>query len=304
MTAINPASPLPEDFHHILQKLEEAGNRFRVAMFVGALARFATLVVPVAAIAILLAGFIGSDVGAWLVWLLLATLPVAIAVGYWWFLHDMIWKRPAYGQIARWVEEQAAAQQLPLDNHFINAVLLADELEKLPPAAAGRTDMRSVLIPQVLKEISGSIETHNLSAIAPWQQQRNVCLRAGVIVVVCGIMALLFHGQISHGLSVLSAPGQFVPMQGNAQILDVQPGNETVLAGEPVDFMARINVPGHKLVATDLFLHFKSGARKKVAMVAFGRNYSTFRFHLGSADADDAGKRCNASPCESLISQL
>jgi len=282
MTAINPASPLPEDFHHILQKLEEAGNRFRVAMFVGALARFATLVVPVAAIAILLAGFIGSDVGAWLVWLLLATIPVAIVVGYWWFLHDMIWKRPAYGQIARWVEEQAAAQQLPLDNHFINAVLLADEFEKLPPAAAGRTDMRSVLIPQVLKEISGSIETHNLSAIAPWQQQRNVCLRAGVIIVVCGIMALLFHGQISHGLAVLSAPGRFVPMQGNAQILDVQPGNEAVLAGEPVDFMARINTPNHKLVATHLFLHFKSGARKKVAMVAFGRNYSTFRFHLGS----------------------
>ncbi len=282
MTAINPASPLPEDFHHILQKLEEAGNRFRVAMFVGALARFATLVVPVTAIAILLAGFIGSDVGAWLVWLLLATIPVAIVVGYWWFLHDMIWKRPAYGQIARWVEEQAAAQQLPLDNHFINAVLLADEFEKLPPAAAGRTDMRSVLIPQVLKEISGSIQTHNLSAIAPWQQQRNVCLRAGVIIVVCGIMALLFHGQISHGLAVLSAPGRFVPMQGNAQILDVQPGNEAVLAGEPVDFMARINTPGHKLVATNLFLHFKSGARKKVAMVAFGRNYSTFRFHLGS----------------------
>ncbi len=282
MTAINPASPLPEDFHHILQKLEEAGNRFRVAMFVGALARFATLVVPVTAIAILLAGFIGSDVGAWLVWLLLATIPVAIVVGYGWFLHDMIWKRPAYGQIARWVEEQAAAQQLPLDNHFINAVLLADEFEKLPPAAAGRTDMRSVLIPQVLKEISGSIQTHNLSAIAPWQQQRNVCLRAGVIIVVCGIMALLFHGQISHGLAVLSAPGRFVPMQGNAQILDVQPGNEAVLAGEPVDFMARINTPGHKLVATNLFLHFKSGARKKVAMVAFGRNYSTFRFHLGS----------------------
>ena len=282
MTVINPASPLPEDFHHILQKLEEAGNRFRVAMFVGALARFATLVVPVTAIAILLAGFIGSDVGAWLVWLLLATIPVAIVVGYWWFLHDMIWKRPAYGQIARWVEEQAAAQQLPLDNHFINAVLLADEFEKLPPAAAGRTDMRSVLIPQVLKEISGSIQTHNLSAIAPWQQQRNVCLRAGVIIVVCGFIALLFHGQISHGLAVLSAPGRFVPMQGNAQILDVQPGNEAVLAGEPVDFMARINTPGHKLVATNLFLHFKSGARKKVAMVAFGRNYSTFRFHLGS----------------------
>ncbi len=282
MTAINPASPLPEDFHRILQKLEDAGSRFRVAMFVGALARFATLVLPVSIAAVLLAGFIGSEIGAWLVWSLLAAIPLVVVAGYWWFLHEIIWKRPAYGQIARWVEEQAAAQHLPLDNHFINAVLLADELEKLPPAAAGRSDVRRVMIPQVLKEISGSIESHNLAAVAPWRQQRKVCLRAGVIMAVCGLLALLFHVQVSHGLAVLSAPGRFVPMQGMAQILDVQPGNETVLAGEPVDFMARINTPGHKLIATDLFLHFKSGARKKAAMVAFGRNNSTFRFHLGS----------------------
>ena len=282
MTAINPAGALPEDFHHILQKLEEAGNRLRVAMFVGALARFAALVVPVTIGALFLAGITGSHVGAWLVWLLLAAIPLAIVVGYWWFLHEMVWKRPAYGQIARWVEEQAAAQELPLDNHFINAVLLADEFEKLPPAAAGRTDTRGVLIPQVLKEISSSIETHQLSQIAPWRQQRNVCLRAGVIILICALLTLLFHSQMSHGLAVLSAPGRFVPMQGAAQIVDVQPGNETVLAGEPVDFMARINTPGHKLVPTTLFLHFKSGVRKKVAMVAFGRNNSTFRFHLGS----------------------
>ncbi len=282
MTAINPASPLPGDFNHILQRLEEAGNRFRLAMLVGALGRFAALVVPVATIALLAAGLAGSHVGAWLVWVLLAAIPISVAAGYWWFLHTMIWKRPAYAQIARWVEEQAAAQHLPLDNHFINAILLADELEKVPPAAAGRTDMRAVVIPQVLREISDNIENHDLSAIAPWQQQRKACLRAGVVILACALLAVLFHSQMAHGLAVLSAPGRFVPAQGIAQILDVQPGNETVLAGEPLDFMARISTPGHKLVPTNLYLHFQSGARKKVAMVAFGRNDSSFRFHLNS----------------------
>ena len=282
MTAINPSSPLPGDFNHILEKLEEAGNRFRLAMFVGALARFATLVVPVTTIVLLVAGLAGSYVGAWMAWTLLTAIPISIAAGYWWFLHEMIWKRPAYSQIARWVEEQAATQQLPLDNHLINAVLLADELEKLPPATPDRVDTRAVLIPQVLKEISSSVETDNLSAIAPWPQQYKACLRAGVIVLVCMLVALVFHGQMAHGLAVLSAPGQFVPAQGMAQILDVQPGNETVLAGESVDFMARINTPGHKLIPADLYLHFKSGSRQKMAMVAFGRNYSSFRFHLPS----------------------
>jgi hypothetical protein len=282
MTAINPASPLPGDISHILQRLEEAGNRFRMAMLIGALGRFAALVVPVATIALIAAGLAGSHAGAWLVWLLLAIIPISVVAGYWWFLHAMIWKRPAYAQIARWVEEQAAAQQVPLDNHFINAVLLADELEKLPPAAAGRTDLRADLIPQVLREISTNIENQDLSVIAPWQQQRKACLGAGIVLLACVLLALVFHGPMAHGLAVLSAPGRFVPAQGIAQILDVQPGNETLLAGEPLDFMARISTPGHKLIPTTLYLHFQSGTRKKVAMVAFGRNYSSFRFHLNS----------------------
>ena len=282
MTAIHASSPLPEEFQAILQKLEEAGNRFRLAMFIGAMARFAALVFPVSTIALLTAGLLGSYAGDWLIWLLLAAIPASMAIGYWWFLHDIIWKRPAYGQMARWVEEQAAAQQLPLNNHFINAVLLADELEKLSPASSGAADMRRVLIPQVLKEISSSVETDNLSAVAPWPQQRKATVRAGVIVLACVLAGLFFHHQMGYGLEVLSAPGRFIPTQGIAQILSVQPGNETILAGEPVDFMVRINTPGHQLVATNLYLHFQSGARQKVAMIPFGRHFHSFRFHLAS----------------------
>ncbi|MGC9259952.1 MAG: hypothetical protein ACP5I8_07745 [Phycisphaerae bacterium] len=299
MTSINASSPLPREFNAILQKLEEAGNRFRLAMFIGAVARFAVLVGPVATMALLTAGLLGSYAGAWVVWLLLAAIPTSIAIGYWWFLHDIIWRRPAYGQIARWVEEQAAAQQLPLDNHFINAVLLADELEKLPLPSAGRTDMRSVLIPQVLKEISTAVEADDLSAVAPWPQQRKTCLRAGVIVLACVLVGLFFHHQMGYGLAVLSAPGRFVPTRGIAQILAVQPGNETILAGEPVDFMVRINTPGHQLVATNLYLHFQSGAHQKAAMIPFGRHYSSFRFHLASV-AENVTYMVSAGGTQSL----
>ena len=286
MTAINASSPLPREFDAILASLEEAGRRFRLAMLIGALGRFAALVVPATTAALLAAGMVGSHVGAWLTWLLLAAIPISIAIGYWRFLHDKIFKSPAYAQIARWVEEQAAVQQIALDNYLINAVLLADEFEKLPPAPADHTDARGVLIPQVLREISSHVESHDLTAIAPWKQQRASCLAAAAILLTCALVAMLFHSQMAHGLAVLTAPGRFVPMQGTARILDVQPGNETVLAGEPVDFMARISTPGHKLVVTNLYLHFKSGARQKAAMVPFGRNYNNFRFHLSSVAED------------------
>ncbi len=47
-------------------------------------------------------------------------------------VHFALWRRPTFAQVARWIEENGA--KLGLQNELINAVLLAQEYQWIPPA--------------------------------------------------------------------------------------------------------------------------------------------------------------------------
>ncbi len=283
MTAMDSSSRWPAEFGDIADKLDGAGNQFRLAHIVGGIARFLTLVVPVTVAAIFIAGKLALP--AALHWLLLALIPASIAFGYWKFLHALIWKKPAYGQIARWVEMESTQRDIPLNNSLINAVLLAGEMLQLQsgPASGPLADPRKILIPQVLREINGELQSHNLGAVVPWKRQRGPWIKAGAAILSAILMFVLFPGSMAHGLAVLTAPGKFVPRQGLARILNVQPGTETVLAGVPVEFSVKVAVPGNRLVPATLHIKLKSGQNQKLSMVVFGQNNSSYRYLLASA---------------------
>ncbi len=294
MTSLNPsdfssATPAEHDFAAVATKLEQAGAQFRAAMLMGAFGRFIAFLAPLIVAVVLLAGLIPLPTAV--LWLLIAAIPVAAIWGYWHWLHPSIFMRPGYGQIARWVEAENARRQAaphtdaatrPLENKLINAVLLSDELAATSRQRADG-DLRPVLIPRIIREIASDLSTENLSRYAPWKEQGKAWLWAAGSLLLCLIVIGGFHGQLARGLSVLSAPGRFVPRQGAAEILNVTPGNATLLAGQPVDFTVRVKTPHEELVPTHLDIFYADGHHQRLSMHVFGRNNANYAYELASA---------------------
>ncbi|HMD53664.1 MAG TPA: hypothetical protein VKJ65_03835, partial [Phycisphaerae bacterium] len=290
---------LPHEYQSIIRRLDEAGNQFRLAYAAGGLARFICLVAPITLGIIFFAGLV--NLPAWIHWILILALPLIAGVGYRLFLHEIIFHRPSHGQIARWVEEQAQFKNLPLENRLINAVLLADQMLRLDESGqASQTDLRRSLIPRVLREIHSDIARQNFSAVIPWRSQSRPWMGAVLVLLLCASLIMLFPGPLAHGLAVLSSPNSFVPRQGVAQILAVEPGDETVLAGQSVEFTARIKTPGAELIPVELHVNFKSGSRADYSMLPFGTTNDSFRYTLQST-AEDATYMIAAGGTESQL---
>ncbi len=292
MASINPsdfsfASPPGQDFASVASKLEQVGAQYRVAMVAGGLGKVVAFTVPIVVLIILLAGLF--PLPAIVLWAMILLIPLTVVWAYWHWLHPAIFMRPGYGQIARWVEAEnarlassAAAPSAPLENKLINAVLLADEL-----AETGRKpapgDIRPVLIPRIIREIAADLNGEDLGRYVPWKRQGRSWLWAAGSLMFAIIIIGGFHQQLARGLTVLSAPGRFVPRQGIAEILNVAPGNATLLAGEPVDFTVRVKSPHQELVPTYLDIHYADGRRQRLSMHVFGRNNANYAYQLSSA---------------------
>ncbi len=282
MSAIDPSMPFDGEFKGIVDRLDSAGNQYRMALIIGALGRFLAMVIPLVTGIILLAGAL--PLPHWLRWTGLALIPLVVAVAYWKFLHELLWQRPAYAQIARWIEQRAVECKLPLDNSLINAVLLARELDQLgnQQSLGALADPRAHWIPQVLREIHAGLQSKNLASVVPWKQQTRPWLLAAVFVLAALALTILFPNTMAHGLGVLSTPGRFVPRQGTAQILSILPGNETVLAGQSVSFLVHVHVPHNRLALAKIHLRFKSGKNETAGMIVFGQSNSSYRYVLPS----------------------
>ena len=287
MSAINPSSQgMPGEFYTVAQRLESAGGQFRMAWFLGAFGRFFAVAIPAVVAILFTAGIF--DLPHVLRWVLLLLIPAVMALAYWCYLHKVLWQRPDYAQIARWVELHAAELNMPLENRLINAVLLAAELQRLGSQTEleALADPRADWIPAVLREIDAGLAAHNLGAVVPWKRQTRPWLVAGVIGIIAVVLAALFPNQISHGFAVLTSPGAFVPRRGIAEILSVTPGDETVLAGEPVEFTVHISTPTHEIVRSTISFKFKSGKKETAQMALFGENNTSYRYLLPSAAED------------------
>lgn len=297
MTSLNPSDyssgmSADRDFAAVAAKLEQAGAQFRAAMLLGAVGRFVAFFAPLVVAVVLVAGLVSLP--SVVLWLLIVAVPAAAVWGYLRWLHPCIFMRPGYGQIARWVEAENARQltkpsgqnsasaAAPLENKLINAVLLSDELATASQQPA-KGDLRPVLIPKIIGQIASDLSDENLSRYAPWKQQGRAWLWAAASLLICVIIIGGLHGQLARGLSVLSSPGAFVPRQGTAEILNVTPGDATLLAGQPVDFTVRVKTPHQRLVSTYLDILFRDGHHQRFTMHLFGRNNANYAYQMASA---------------------
>jgi hypothetical protein len=63
-------------------------------------------------------------------------------------------------------------------------------------------------------------------------------LAAGIVLIGLAAYALLFGDTFSRALQRILMPTAYIPMAGNAELLDVKPGSATVIAGDPVRVVA------------------------------------------------------------------
>ena len=284
MSTLSPHVGQPDEFLPIATRLEALGGQFRLAQVLGGCGRFLAVVLPTVTAVFFLIGLFSPP--TWLSTALLALVGFVAVLTYLAALHAPIWRRPTYAQIARWIEENAAAKNLALHNELINAVLLAQEYEASGRALAERTASQrgSPWIPHVLREIDAGTARTDLAATVPWKQQFNAwCWALAFAALSAGTIAL-FPGVFVHGWRVLIHPGQFVPHVGAVKIVlgSVHPGDNTVLAGESVNFSVAVEAPDGRPVPTEIAIQYASGRRVSFPMTVFGAGNSQYRYSLAT----------------------
>ena len=159
-------------------------------------------------------GTIGLSI-VWIAWL--------IGSFAWWLGRPLL-MRPRAIAVARLVEQRVDG----LHNGLSNSLLLAeaDDLQESPWLGA------------IFNEVLGSTQTKPITAavrFAALETRRRSVRRHRCMALA---IVLVFPAPFAHGFRQLFSPGAFVPKAGDAHILDVQPGDATIVAGQALEIVA------------------------------------------------------------------
>jgi len=272
--------PLPQEFAAIEARLNLVGAKFRTVQILRALGKTVAILAPSFAAILLLAGLLPLP---HLVFIALFCGWAGLALAcYVRLLHHPLWNRPTFGQVARWVEENGAA--LGLQNELINAVLLAQEYQA--ESQATQKSVYAPWIPSVLRELDLATSALNLGAAVPWRSGRNTVLSAVGVVALILFAISMFPGVFARGMHVITAPGKFIPVQGAVHIIDVNPKNDTILAGQSVSFTVEVEAPENRPVETRLVGTFASGKKIQYPMTSAGSGNSKYTYTLATVAED------------------
>lgn len=215
----NPAFILIED------QLDALGQKYRVQLLLrGTLLWVASAAVSTF-LATLAAHLLGTNLGAggkwiaadlalWLAWL-------TVSLGYW-VIKPLVF-RPDPLAVARLIETRIAG----LHNGLTNSLLLArrDDIADSP------------WMPQIFEEILGSARSKSLGDAIKLADLGPLGLRLGCVIVPLVLLSLFppVTRMLTHGWSQVLSPTKFVPKIGLVSKLEVQPGDITLVAGQPLE---------------------------------------------------------------------
>ncbi len=207
----------------IEDKLDAVGQKFRVhRMLRGAILFTVTMLAATWAAtgAVYLfsrdgngAGFAGYAIAAcWAAVLVLAAI--------WWLARPLL-LRPRNIEVARLVESRLGG----LHNGLTNALLIA-----------GRDDVASnPWSPNILDEIAKSSLAKPLGGVVRLSDLKTIVTRSTFLLLPMLIVLLIFPGAFARGWRQMLQPASFVPAQGSAEIVSVDPGNVTRVTGQPLE---------------------------------------------------------------------
>ena len=207
----------------IADELDAVGQRLRLFRIVRGAMLWLTAAIVATAAAVLTANaahegrFAGLITIAWIAW---------IAASLAWWVGRPLFMRLRPLSVARLVEARVDG----LHNGLSNSLLLseADDLHESPWLGAIFDEVARA---SVARPLSGAVRFADLKRMGA------TC--AGIVAVIVASV-LIFPAPFAHGFRQLFSPAAFVPKLGDARIVDVQPGDVTIVAGQPLEIAATV----------------------------------------------------------------
>jgi len=229
----HPAYLLIEDH------LDALGQKLRGVQIVRGAVLWTVTALGVSFTAALVAHFTGQGrltsviFALWMLWL--------VASAAWWVLRPLLF-RPRSIEVARLVETRIP----DLYNGLTNSVLLA---------RAGDLQDSPWLGP-IFEEILGLVRRTPTGQAISLRELSGLFLRSGAVAAIMLLVLLVppVRSAIHQGWRQMLNPTAFVPRIGSVRILDVQPREITLVAGQPLEIVALAEDPkGQSPPATLLF---------------------------------------------------
>ena len=137
--------------------------------------------------------------------------------------------RPKAMEVARLIESRIDG----LHNGLTNSLLLArrDDIANSP------------WLPQIYEEIARDTTQQPIGHAVKMRDLRPAAQRLLFIVIPVMALVALMPGKLAHGWQQLFHPATFIPNTGSAQILEVEPKDVTLIAGQPLEITIRAKAP-------------------------------------------------------------
>lgn len=209
----------------IEDRLDAIGQRYRVLQLLRGVLLFLGGAVLVSLGLGLAAHLVGNWTGGQSPWL----WAIAAAWGAWMLTSFALWVgrplvfRPRAIEMARFVESRVEG----LHNTLTNSLLLAKakDLASHP------------FVPAILDENLRNASGRPLDQAVRFSDLRRLAIGVVLLVMLAGGLLAVpgVRAAITHGWRQMMAPTEFVPVQGTATINDVQPGDCTLILGQPLE---------------------------------------------------------------------
>jgi ferritin len=228
----------------IEDRLDAIGQRYRVLRLLRGLLLFVGAAVVTSVILGVVAHLIGSATGGhskWLWLVMIAWCAGLVATFILWVIKPLM-LRPRAIEMARLVESRVEG----LHNTLTNSLLLqnAKDLSNNP------------YLPAIFNENLRNVQNKPLDEAVKFSDLRRLS-----IVVACIVVAFLalfiipnFRAALTHGWQQMFHPATFVPVVGETEILEIQPGDITLVTGQPLEVIVitkstdRKSIPPAKLI--------------------------------------------------------
>ena len=229
----------PPAYYEIEDRIDAIGQKYRVQRLFRGMLLWVGGIVVASFVAAMSAHFLGVGFWtrgvfvAWCLWILVTT-------GMWIVRPLLI--RPDPVEVARFIESRIEG----LHNGLTNGLLLSR-----------REDLaQSPWLVEIFNEILQSANGKPLGNAVKIRDLGPLGLAFLSVVTPLLLIALIFPRPFVHGWHQLFHATTFVPQVGMAELLDVQPKDVTVIAGQPVEITVTARCPGNPKVK----LIFEKGA--------------------------------------------
>jgi len=236
--------------------LDRVRRKWHAVRVLGGLSLCFSVVLGVAIAAVTLAMFLPlSPAMRWgLRALFVASAFISIAL----FVIKRIVENPTDEDIALLIE--TAHPQL--NNELINAIRFSESPQKQSP----------VFLRAAIKESARKAIDLDTSRVVSWRACRKRAWSLLCVLLLWAVLAIIFPARCANAIARLIHPSGNIAQVGNAKILEVAPGNVTVVAGENLDITVKVEFLLNATSEIILQHAITDGPRREESMTPIGEN--------------------------------